>query len=128
MEQKKRCTVLIVEDDLLALEMMREAVRLQFPDVDVCTAANGKAGLHLYTTLLPEVVVTDAVMPEMDGIEMVRSIRSRNSGVKIIMVSGFIDIAGTGEAKQLLDHLLTKPVNYDKMFDAIESCLQESLC
>jgi DNA-binding response OmpR family regulator len=79
--------ILIVEDDVLMLEMMK--TRLEGSGYEVVTAENGKDGSFKAMTDKPDLILADIMMPELDGVEMTKVIRS-NSDLKevpIIMVS-----------------------------------------
>ena len=78
--------ILLIEDD----EPVREAVRLTLTAMGHCVhdASNGKAGLILFEQEPPELVVTDLVMPEMEGMETIRALKRADPSVKIIAMSG----------------------------------------
>lgn len=68
--------VLVVEDN----RELRDALREHFSSIyNVRTASNGKEGLELCRTLFPDIIVSDVMMPEMDGIEMCRRIKDNLS-------------------------------------------------
>jgi len=56
--------------------------------LNVIEAADGKIGLALFCSHKPEFVITDIVMPEMDGIETIRKMRAIDPQAKIIAMSG----------------------------------------
>ncbi|MCL4465286.1 MAG: response regulator [Chloroflexi bacterium] len=68
--------VLVVEDDPVARELLKEAIEAEL-GVRVVLAANGAEALRLLAEHCPQVVVTDARMPVMNGIELIRRLRRR---------------------------------------------------
>jgi CheY-like chemotaxis protein len=78
--------ILVVDDDELLAKMIAELLRGE--GYDVRTAGNGLDGCANYYQHRAETVVTDIDMPELDGFEMVRSIRSINPLVRAIYTSG----------------------------------------
>src|SRR5512136_2549811 len=70
--------ILVVDDNLL-LRTMLEA-NLKTAGYRVVTAENGRQALELFRTGYYPIVLTDWVMPEMDGLELCRAIRSDDSG------------------------------------------------
>lgn len=58
---------------------------------DVLEACNGKEGLKMFEKYAPEVVVSDILMPEMEGIETIRALRKRNPELPIIAITASID-------------------------------------
>jgi len=82
-----RLTVLYVEDD----EMTRELYSLFLSDIvgTLITAHNGAEGLAAYHQHRPDIVITDIMMPEMDGLEMLKQIRTSNTAIPVIVLSAF---------------------------------------
>lgn len=78
--------VLVIEDDP---QMRRVVARaLSMAQHQVLEATNGREGLALFRTHHPTVVITDLVMPEMEGIEIIRELRHEAPMVRIIAMSG----------------------------------------
>ena len=81
--------VLVVDDSLTYRTIVAGALR-QIPGVEVVgVAANGKIALQKIERLHPEVLTLDVEMPEMDGLEVLRRLRSRRSEVGAIVLSAF---------------------------------------
>jgi DNA-binding response OmpR family regulator len=78
--------VLIIDDDPDFRETFGEALRLA--DFDVVLAADGEAALVALEQHAVSLVITDMLMPGMDGIDVIHAIRRRNPGVKVVAVSG----------------------------------------
>ena len=79
-------SVLLVDDDEALTQILREVLLAQ--GYDVWTANNGVQGYDSYYRHPADIVVTDIQMPEMNGFEMMRCIRSLNPSVRTIYVSG----------------------------------------
>src|SRR6266478_7802181 len=67
-------TVLVVDDDLDARELLKRV--LERREASVLVAAGGRAALDLLRQRRPDVIVSDIGMPELDGYEMIRLVRS----------------------------------------------------
>jgi CheY-like chemotaxis protein len=78
--------VLLIDDDDGMRDMLR--LMLQSLRLHVIEAANGVAGLALFRTHQPNLVITDIMMPEKDGIETMREIRMIDPQARIIAISG----------------------------------------
>jgi two-component system chemotaxis response regulator CheY len=78
--------VLIVDDALIMRMRIKEIARDAGWEI-AGEAANGKVGLALYRELHPDLVTLDIVMPEMDGVAVLRQIRDEDPLAKIVMVS-----------------------------------------
>jgi CheY-like chemotaxis protein len=75
-----------MDDDELIIKMLRMA--LENRGYDVIAATNGREGVRLYGTTPVDLVISDILMPEMDGIEALKALRQRNPELKLIAVSG----------------------------------------
>lgn len=68
-------SILVVDDDPLILSVMLQVLaRVVTPSTQIITAYNGEEGLRLARQNLPDVIITDLMMPKMDGFELVESI------------------------------------------------------
>ena len=80
--------VLVVDDDENFGQIIAET--LMAAGYEVQTADDGVRGYLRYLDQQPEIVLTDIQMPELDGLEMIRCIRTINPDVKAIYISGAI--------------------------------------
>lgn len=78
--------VLIIDDDHQMRSLLREA--LLIAGIEVETAADGAEAMHLFNSRPFKVVVTDIVMPDMDGFEVIFALRKVQPNAKIIAISG----------------------------------------
>ena len=117
-------SMLVVEDDKVTLDVLRLIISRKFPDVTIYAAENGRKGLELFMAHMPEIVITDISMPEMDGIEMGGAIKSIKADTKLIVVTAY----GTASYEEKFDKIgfddfLGKPIEFEKLFAAINRCL-----
>jgi anti-anti-sigma factor len=82
----KRRKILIIDDEEGIRKMMRLA--LERAGYEVLDAPDGRQGLKIYSQCLPDLVITDIFMPEMEGLETIMALRRENPTVKIISISG----------------------------------------
>lgn len=121
-------SVLLVEDDEAAREILASVLVIKFPHLDFCFAENGKEGLACFEQHYPAIVVTDINMPEMDGVSMAGKIRERAPEVKLIVLTAFSDksiLESSAAAGIEIDHYILKPVDYRTLFATLEQCLGE---
>ena len=117
--EKLDISVLFVEDE----ELLR-AIYERILDKIVARlyiAENGKAGLEAYNTYHPDLIITDIMMPVMDGLEMVENIRKLDTSVRLVILSAY------GEAEYFMDAIkigvnsfLLKPVETKKLISLVE--------
>lgn len=118
--------VLIVEDDEPTRRLLAITLRRNY---DVVTAADGQEGLELSATTQPDLIITDVMMPRMDGLNMVREIKKRDPSRKVPVIfltakGGAADVAaGIGAGAR---HYLVKPVKLSALEDMVKSLLRRS--
>ena len=106
-------TVLLVDDEAPFIETM--AKRLTKRNLKVLKAFSGKQALEvLHTRRKTDVVILDVKMPEMDGIETLKQIRSLYPAVEVIMLTGHATMESAIEGMRLgaFDYLM-KPCDMD---------------
>lgn len=117
-------TVLIVEDDKNT--RLLTAARLK-PYYTVLTACDGEEALDLFYKQHVDLIVADIMMPDMDGYELVRTLRSYHQDVPVIMLTA----KDAFEDKRLgfstgTDDYMTKPVNHEELLWRIEALLRRA--
>lgn len=119
--KQENSKILIVEDETDVSEMMCAMVELMFPGVVTHLANNGKQGVELFKIHLPDLVITDINMPEMDGIQMAREIRSICDCAKFIVLTGNSDSSSREKFCEIdvIDYIV-KPIEFNKLCSAIE--------
>lgn len=118
--------VLVVEDEEGLKENLAELLQLE--GFHVATAANGLMGMRVHLSFRPELVITDVVMPIMDGVEMVRQLRGRDPNLKALFISGFFGTRSIRE--ELMDEIrrfgypmLAKPFRPSQLFALVRQVL-----
>lgn len=114
--------ILIVDDEALIREGLEMALKLEGYMVEV--ADNGQDAIHKIELFRPDVVVTDIIMPDKDGIELVLSIRKFDKNIRIIAISGGGRISANDHlrmARQLgANSILAKPFSINELVSEIE--------
>jgi len=121
--------VLIVEDDKELREMLKLALLRR--NFTVLEAENGKVAIAHFKPLITDVVVTDLIMPEEDGLKVVIKLRELKPSIKIIAISGGGKV-GPGSylnlAKALgADATYSKPFSINEVVIKIEQLLNEHI-
>src|SRR4030067_719589 len=116
----KKISVLYVEDDAATREHLSRFLERRVGKL--YTAANGQEGLETWRRFKPEVVVTDIMMPVMDGLRMAEMIRLENPSVPVIVTTAFNEMGFMLRAIDLgIDKYVTKPINTDLLLQAINN-------
>jgi two-component system response regulator MprA len=117
--------VLIVDDDQRLLRMLRRT--LTYEGLDVVTAANGQEGLDQVQAHRPEVIVLDWLMPEMDGIEMVKVLRNEDNRTMVLMLTARDAIESRVEGLESgADDYLVKPFAPQELVARVRALLRRS--
>lgn len=121
-------TVLIIDDESIVRLMLRDCLESQ--GHRVLEASDGAEGLQVFEGAPVDVVVTDIVMPEKEGIETILELKRRSANIGIIAISGGGRIAATDFlriAKRLgADHTLQKPFPLQALHAALNDCLERA--
>lgn len=109
-----RNTVLIVEDQALMRQTLRDFLQDAFPDCDFREAADGASALEACKTHRPDLVLMDKCLPDADGIELTARLKILYPDIQIIVVShrsGEVYVqhalAAGARAYVLKDHVVT---------------------
>jgi DNA-binding response OmpR family regulator len=119
--------ILVIDDDDQIRDMLREM--LERAGYEVVLAADGDEGLRLFRERRADLVITDVVMPNKEGIEMIMELRVEFPKVKIIAISGggrlgpetYLDLAeGFGAMR-----VFSKPFRLNELLAAVRELLGE---
>jgi len=113
--------ILAVEDDLMLVELMRH--RLESSGYEVITAENGKEGSFKAMAERPDIVLADIMMPELDGLEMIKIIRA-NSDLKDVPIIVCSALGREDDIKKAMDaganDYVVKPYDSTELINKIE--------
>jgi DNA-binding response OmpR family regulator len=111
--------ILVIDDDVLMLRMMARA--LAADGHDVTTATDGERAMALYQETRHDLVITDIVMPNQEGLETILTLRRDDNPVKIIAISG-TDIEMLETARLIgADDVLGKPFRAHELVDRVRA-------
>ena len=113
--------ILLIDDDDLVRKTLRRA--LEGADFEVVEAVDGGEGIRSYEAQPIDVVVTDILMPEKEGIETIIELRQKDPDVRIVAISGGNCIEGQqylkAAAKLGADRVLQKPIRPKALLEAV---------
>lgn len=122
--QKK--IVLVVDDEVSTLELMREALSL--PGYLIETAENGAEAWKILQARNGEgvaLVITDLVMPKVDGMELARKVRATYPGIRVLFISGYADdIVFEQKEVEGATGFLSKPFTVDSLRERVREFLE----
>jgi CheY-like chemotaxis protein len=126
--KKKR--ILVVEDEFGLQETLRDVFIMEGCDVRV--AIDGENGYKTYVEFNPDLVLTDVVMPEMSGLELVKKIRRKNPRIKVIYISGFFGLRNmkrdlNEEMLRFNYPCLSKPFKISTVLELVDGYLNDQV-
>jgi len=118
--------VLLVDDEVDFLNVV--AKRLTKRDLRVATATSGMAALAHIEVAPVDVVVLDLKMPDMDGLQTLRAIKSIKPRIEVIMLTGHADLATAVNGMEIgaFDYLL-KPTDVDELLFKLRDARKKQL-
>lgn len=117
--------ILVIEDDLEMREMLK--TMLEREGYDVLIAADGQEGFDVFSSEPTNLIITDILMPEKDGIDVIDYFHSNYPGVNIIAISGG-GCVGPEDWLQLVKHMgvsytFKKPFNRKELLKTVRELL-----
>ena len=117
--------VLVVDDEPPIRKLLRMGLSTQ--GYEILEAPNGKMSLELLEQK-PDLVILDLGLPDMQGLELLRMMRSRNEAVPIVVLSSRGDEVGKVQALDLgADDYITKPFGMDELLARMRAALRHQL-
>lgn len=114
-------TVLVIEDDRTTRQLIRAII--EDCGHEVWEASNGEEGVMLCRMLLPDLVVTDIIMPLQDGIETMVDLNAIFNGAKVIAMSGHADKLELA-LRLGARNVFLKPFSPQELGEAVKAALQ----
>jgi CheY-like chemotaxis protein len=117
--------ILIVEDNRLERKLLEYVLTEAFGiQVEIAKANDGNKALEMLSESMYDLVVTDLVMPNIEGIELIRKIKAQfQDSINIIAVSGKNPYYLYLAKKMEIQGIFTKPINKDKFLLSIQKLL-----
>ena len=119
--------ILIIDDDHHILLMIKKM--LERAGFEVELASNGNEGLELFKRLQVDLVITDIIMPEKEGLETIREMKRLRADLKIIAMSGGGKVSSDNYLNMAkifgASRIISKPFSQKQMVSAVQELLGE---
>ena len=119
--------ILVIDDEDLLRRVLVDA--LKSAGHQIIEASSGKDAVTLIRTHAPDLVLTDIVMPDRDGLELLTALRKEQPNVPVIAMSGkvvqsglYLNVAGKLGARAVL----AKPFRLDELFETVNRVLADA--
>ncbi len=121
---KRKRKVLAIDDEPSMVEWLK--VLLENEGYEVRTALIGTRGEEIFRSWNPDAVVTDMMLPDLDGIDLVRKCKALQPDVEVIVITGQGNIPRSVEAvKAGAFDFLEKPIDADRLLDKLEKAIKQ---
>ncbi len=121
---ERKTRILVVDDE----EAMREVLEMRLGQwgFEVCAAGDGIEGERLARSFRPDIVISDVIMPEISGMDLLRMLKADDPDRPVVLVTaqGSIDLA-VEAMKQGAHDFITKPLDYSKLRAVVEAAVKE---
>lgn len=123
---RSRTSVLVVDDDDPVRQMI--ATLLEAAGYEVSEARNGGEALRLIAEKTPHIVLTELVMPEVDGLQLIQELRKSEPQIKIVGMSGsqragsYLPVVARALGAQ---SVLSKPLHAGQLLETLEQVLED---
>ena len=125
MQEKGNAKILVVDDDVNIIDFFKSVLEEQ--GYEVQTADNGLRAVEKARVYMPDVILLDIIMPEMDGYEVTEELKGdpKTSNIPIILVTGMDGLEDKIRGLESgADDFLTKPFNFDELVARVRSLIR----
>jgi CheY-like chemotaxis protein len=121
LQNKKK--ILLVDDNAYIRDVLSRLLELQ--NFKVITAEDGRSGIEASEDLLPDLIITDIEMPRLDGVGMIKALRSQPkfNEVPILAITAYGHWAEARAIEAGADRAMVKPIEPDMLFECIDQLL-----
>lgn len=119
----REISILIVEDGEEIIDIMDRTFKIIVKDIYL--AQSGNEALAQYKHHKPDIILTDLRMPQLNGVNLIKKIREKDTKTPIIVISAYtLDLPES--ERHLVNSIFEKPIDFLKLIREIDSCLLES--
>lgn len=126
-EKKKKKLILVVDDEPLTFQLIEEMLQEANLNFEIQTATSSERGLEIAIATKPDLIITDWLLPEVDGVELIRKLKAEHTTneIPVILVTGMI--ATNEELDTILQagalDYLKKPLDYGELSARVKAAL-----
>ncbi len=128
MTTKELCKIIIVDDEILIRKGIKHYIDWEQEGFQIVgEASNGMEALEIIERTHPQIVITDIVMPVMDGEELTRAVKSKYPDIEIIILSSFgeFDYVRSTFQSGVVDYILKPKLGSSTLLDALKKAVDK---
>ncbi|MFV0362357.1 MAG: response regulator transcription factor [Suipraeoptans sp.] len=117
--------ILIVEDDLRQNQVLCNYLKNNHYEVTGCTNVN--SALEVISRSAIDIIVSDIMMPELDGFDLAEAIRTQDKNIPILFASALDDMPSKQKGFRMgIDDYMVKPINLDELLLRLEALVRRA--
>lgn len=121
-----RKSILLVDDEQLILESICRELTCEPFEFDVGLATSGEEAIDKITSSHWDLVVTDLLMPGLDGFQVLKAAKRKDPQIMVIILTGYADMQSAIDALRLgADDFLQKPCDTDELVYRMSNCFNK---
>lgn len=121
---ESRARILIADDEETHCSILSRLMKTE--GFEVFTVADGTAAVDSISSKAPDVLLLDFVMPGLNGMQVLRTVREKDLDIPVIIITGYADVSGAVEAmKAGAHHYLAKPFDHREVVEVVRRALME---
>jgi DNA-binding NtrC family response regulator len=125
MNQKVK--IIVVDDEENVLSSVKKVINSKYPEYELELVNSPEIALESIKAANFQLVLTDLMMPGIDGLELIKKIRTSDPHLKIIMMTGYATMKTALLAmREGASKYISKPFTRDELINAISSVLEEN--
>lgn len=120
---KEYCKILIVDDELIMRQGITHMMDWEKEGFQIIgQASNGQEAIDFIKNSPPHIIITDVVMPKIDGVELIKFVQSNYSDIKIVVLSSYSDFDYVKSSFQYgaIDYILKPSLNIDELLKTLK--------
>lgn len=122
-----KAKILVIDDEMVVLKSCQKILSAE--GYELQTVRTGVEGLERLSNEKFDLVLTDLMMPEMSGIEVLKRIKALDQGLVTVMMTGYSTVQTAVEAMKLgASDYIPKPFTYEELLEAVERALEKKKC
>jgi twitching motility two-component system response regulator PilH len=116
-------TILVIEDSSFQRKIIAKVLTEQ--GYTVVMADNGRSGIQKIEEIKPDCVITDLLMPEFDGFQVLEELQAKKVTIPVIVLTSDIQKTTENRCKALgAAAVINKPVNQDTVIQAVQTAIR----
>lgn len=119
--------LIIVDDEQIVLDGLKFLIEDTMPEIHVvATASSGREAIFACEQYMPDIVLMDIMMPGINGIEAIETIKQRTNEIRFVIISAYEQFEYAKHAVKLnVSDYILKPVNTEKVKEVLQKIMME---